>query len=377
MDIGTVIEWRVRLGDTVSKGDVVARVETEKADIDVEIWKPGVVTKLLAEVGSAIPVGTPILQLDGEGSDIGTAHPPIGDTPVAPVEVQRRTPHPAPSQSPPPGKVLSSPRARTIAQQRGIDLASIDGSGPNGVVIAADVEHLGNTPTDAVTPEAPRRNPAERMRKVIADRMERSNTDIPHYHLELDVDMDRALTWISAHNEPLDVSKRVLPAALLIRSVAAAAGKVRALNGFWTEEGFESADGVHVAIAVSLRRGGLVTPVIADANTLTVDETMATLSELVSGARSGSMKSSWMAGATITVTNLGDNGADRVAGVIFPPQVALVGFGRIREVPRIIEGQVVPGSIVTVTLSADHRATDGVTGSRFLNKVSQYLQNPE
>ena len=377
MDSGTIIEWRVSPGDEVSKGDVVARVETEKADIDVEIWTPGVVTELLAAAGSEVPVGTPILQLKSERPAVTTSAQPLAnEPPPTPARVSHQPP-PAPLQSIPSNRarMRSSPRARTIARERGIDLSSITGSGPNNVVTARDVEQA--IPTTGGQPETPRGTSADRMRQVIADRMARANAEIPHYHLELDVDMDRALHWVSTHNEALDVSSRVLPAALLIRAVAVAASQVDALNGFWTDNGFESSDHVNVAVAVSLRRGGLVTPVITDANTLSIDQTMQTLGELVSGARGGSMKSSWMTGATITVTNLGDNGADRVDGVIFPPQVALVGFGRIREIPSVVDGQVVPRRMVTVTLSADHRATDGATGSKFLKKLSQYLQNPE
>ena len=190
-------------------------------------------------------------------------------------------------------------------------------------------------------------------------------------------DARAALDWLSEHNADRDPSDRVVAAALLIKAAARAAADVGALNGFWIDGRFVPGTEVNVAVAVSLRRGGLVTPVIAAADSLSVDDTMDALRDRVAGARSNSLRSSWMEGGTITITNLGDNGADRVFGVIFPPQVALVGFGKIQPQPRIVDGSVQPRSVVVATLSADHRATDGATGSRFLTKLDHYLQNPE
>jgi pyruvate dehydrogenase E2 component (dihydrolipoamide acetyltransferase) len=149
------------------------------------------------------------------------------------------------------------------------------------------------------------------------------------------------------------------------------------LNGFWTDDGFEPGEAVNVAMAISLRRGGLVTPHVADAGSRTVHEIMAALTELVAASRTGALRSSWMTGATITITNLGDHGADLVHGVISPPQVALVGFGGTVERPWVVDGDVVVRPIVTVTLAADHRATDGATGSRFLATLAHLLEHPQ
>jgi pyruvate dehydrogenase E2 component (dihydrolipoamide acetyltransferase) len=247
----------------------------------------------------------------------------------------------------------------------------VTGSGPGGAVIARDVLTAKPRSQAAVTA------PSNRMRNVIAERMSIANRDIPHYHLESEIDLAAAISWLADHNERLEVGQRVLPAALLLKATAKAAADVPALNGFWEDGAFVAASGVNVAVAVSLRRGGLVTPVIARSDDLSIDQIMDALRDRVAGARSGSLRSSWMEGGTITVTNMGDNGADRVFGVIFPPQVALVGFGRTRQQPVVLDDAIAPRPVVAATLSADHRATDGATGSRFLTRLNYHLQNPE
>ncbi len=389
MDHGTVLAWLVSPGDEVKRGDVVARVETEKSDIDVEIWQSGIVTEVLVDAGVQVPVGTPLLRLSepdegsapparaGETGDV--SDPP--DSPTAPSPATSNTPEPAGvtssrarldrAESGP----LSSPFARTLSKERGVDISSLNGTGPAGAVIARDIPDKPDQTSEPQRTTKP--SPAERMRHAIAERMSIANRDIPHYYLEFDVDMTEALTWMALHNEHLEVSERIVPAALLIKATARALAEVPALNGFWSDGMFHAADEVNVAVAVSLRKGGLVTPVIGEADKLSIDETMDALRERVAGARGGSLRSSWMDGGTITVTNLGDHGADRVHGVIFPPQVALVGFGRIREQPMVHEGQVTPRPVVVASLSADHRATDGATGSRLLNRLNAYLQKPE
>jgi pyruvate dehydrogenase E2 component (dihydrolipoamide acetyltransferase) len=264
--------------------------------------------------------------------------------------------------------VRSSPRARRLAAERGIDLAEVVGTGPDGAVIAADLDTVAAA-------QAP--TPADRMRSMIATRMERSNREIPHYHLALDVDLTELDRWLAERNEALPITERVLPAAAFVRAVALAAAAHPELNGHWIEDRFVPAADVNVAMAVSLRRGGLMTPKVERADERSVAEIMAELRAHVTAARTGSLKASWMSGATITVTNLGDHGADLVHGVISPPEVALVGIGRPTERPWVVDGSVAVRRIVTVTLAADHRATDGASGSRFLRTMADLLEHPE
>jgi pyruvate dehydrogenase E2 component (dihydrolipoamide acetyltransferase) len=382
MDVGRVVEWRVAIGDTVERGDVIAVVETEKSDIDIEIWHDGVVREFLVGLQEEIPVGTPIVRLAGRGPAEQERVAPAGaPTPPSPPPTTRAVPlapparpaerpvgtpsGPAPSST---ARVRSSPRARRLAAERGIDLAAVVGTGPDGAVIAADLGTVAAV-------EAP--TPADRMRSMIASRMERSNREIPHYHLALDIDLTELDRWLAERNEALPITERVLPAAAFVRAVALAAAAHPELNGHWIEDRFVPAPEVNVAMAVSLRRGGLMTPKVERADERSVAEIMAELREHVTAARTGSLKASWMSGATITVTNLGDHGADLVHGVISPPEVALVGIGRPTERPWVVDGSVAVRRIVTVTLAADHRATDGASGSRFLRTMADLLEHPE
>jgi pyruvate dehydrogenase E2 component (dihydrolipoamide acetyltransferase) len=215
------------------------------------------------------------------------------------------------------------------------------------------------------------------MRALIAERMSTANREIPHYYLSRDLDVGALESWLAEQNAQRPIAGRILPAACLIRAVALAAARHRELNGFWIDDHFEPAESVNVAMAISLRRGGLVTPQIERADERSLDEVMAALGERVTAARTGNLKASWMTGATITVTHLGDTGADLVHGVISPPQVALVGFGRSRSRPWAIDDAVVVRPIVTSTLAADHRATDGAIGSRFVATLADLIDRPE
>lgn len=215
------------------------------------------------------------------------------------------------------------------------------------------------------------------MRRTIAGLMARSKREIPHYYLATTVDMAAATDWLRDHNRSSPVAERLLPAALLLKAAALAAREVPELNGFWTEDHFTAGDGVHLGVAVSLRGGGLVTPALRDADTLGLPQLMTALKDLVTRARAGRLRGSEVADPTLTVTNLGDQGVETVLGVIYPPQVALVGFGRVVERPRAVDGLLGVRPTVTATVSADHRATDGAIGARYLTAVDRLLQRPE
>ena len=223
---------------------------------------------------------------------------------------------------------------------------------------------------------------ADNPRRVIARLMTRSKREIPHYYLALDIDLGEALSWLTETNLTRPVAQRVLPAALLLRATALAAVALPPLNGFWVEDRFQPGDAVNLGVAISTRGrggrpGGLVAPAILSAERLGVEATMAALRDLVRRARTGGLRSSEMSAPTITVTNLGDSGASEVFGVIYPPQVAMVGFGRITERAWVKDGTVSARPLVTATLAADHRATDGHVGARFLAAVAHHLAKPE
>ncbi|GAB7028698.1 2-oxo acid dehydrogenase subunit E2 [Streptomyces sp. NPDC021749] len=281
-----------------------------------------------------------------------------------------------------------TPFARRLAHELGVDLSTVTGTGKDGAVHAADVRAAAPGPSVPAEPrpadEAParparpgrNRRPAG-MREAIAGLMSRANREIPHYYLSTTVDMSAALDWMHEHNRRCPVGERLLPAALLLKAVARAATEVPELNGYWAGGHFTGGEGVHLGVAVSLRGGGLVAPVLHEADALELPQLMAGMRDLVTRARTGRLRGTEVSGPTITVTNLGDQGVEAVLGVIYPPQVALVGFGRIVERPWAVDGLLGVRPVVTASLSADHRATDGAVGARFLTTVDRLLQNPE
>jgi pyruvate dehydrogenase E2 component (dihydrolipoamide acetyltransferase) len=215
------------------------------------------------------------------------------------------------------------------------------------------------------------------MRQAIAAAMSRSNREIPHYYLEMEIDMSRSLRWLEGENLKRPVRERILPAALLLKGVARALRDVPELNGFWLDDRLEVKPELHIGFAVALRGGGLITPAIHNVERLSLNELMKAMGDLIDRTRAGRLRSSEMTDTTITVTNLGDLGARTVYGVIYPPQVALVAFGRIMERPWAEGGMLGVRRAVTATLAADHRATDGHRGSQFMEALNRHLQQPE
>jgi pyruvate dehydrogenase E2 component (dihydrolipoamide acetyltransferase) len=390
MESGTILEWRVAPGDAVTKGDVVAVVDTEKSDIDIEVFESGTVGEILVPVGTKVPVGTPIARIVAAGAPAAPAAPasplaaapapPPSPEPVPSPEPARRVP-PSREQRAPvasgagPSRTQSSPYARRLAAARGIEIAEVALGVPGRPIRAADVAAR----SDVGFGIAPSRREADRSEALgaVGRLMERSKREIPHFYVSEDVDVSAALDWIEAANAARSVDERVLPAALLLRAVVLALHDVPELNAHFVDGAAHTFDAVHLGVAVAQRGGGLIAPVIRDAQTLSLDELMAAMRGLVARARKGALRSSDVTEATITVTSLGDQGATGVWGVIVPPQVAIVGFGRIAERPWAEHGMLAVRRVVTATLSADHRVSHGHHGARFLRSVAHALENPE
>jgi pyruvate dehydrogenase E2 component (dihydrolipoamide acetyltransferase) len=215
------------------------------------------------------------------------------------------------------------------------------------------------------------------IRRAIAAAMTKSNREIPHYYLQTRIDMHAALSYLEQHNAQRPIQQRVLPAAMLVKAVATALTKTPHLNGFWIDDRPQFQEGIHIGTAISLRQGGLVIPAIHDADAKTVDEIMDAMRDVIPRARAGRLKSSEISDTTITVTNLGDLGVETVYGVVYPPQIALVGFGKIVEQPWARDGMIGIRPVLSATLAADHRATDGHEGAQFLSELDAALQHPE
>lgn len=478
MDEGTLSQWLVRPGDHVTRGEVVAVVETSKSAIEVECFRTGTIGSLLVPEGTTVAVGTPLALIEtgsgeepagdgrsggetagdgrhGEepapphavperaaGTPEGTAAAP-GDGVTTPLvrrlaEEQRvdlaglhgsgtggritradiaRAAAPAAGPVASDGRTRASPLARRLAAESGVDIAEVRGSGRDGTVRAADVREAARAPgappvheppappaqepSGHEPPAPPAHGPSghEPERPVVtegqpsaagpkggrkgADRaatarlMTRSKREIPHFYLSTTIDMTAALDWMRDRNTVLPLSERLVPAALLVKAVARTAGEVPELNGHWTDDVFVPAGRVRLGVAVALRQGGLVAPALAGAEERSVPEVMAALKDLVARARKGRLRASETADPSITVTSLGDQGVECVFGVIYPPQVALVGLGRVVERPAAVDGLLGVRPALTATLSLDHRAADGATGARFLNRLDRLLQRPE
>jgi pyruvate dehydrogenase E2 component (dihydrolipoamide acetyltransferase) len=398
MEAGTLLAWRVKPGDAVRRGDIVALVDTDKAEIEVEIFADGVIEELLVEPGRKVPVGTALARLREAGAAAAAKPAPApAVAPVAPVrapEPRRAVELPRPVAPALAAPLRASPLARRVAAELEVDLAAVQGTGERGAITREDVERAsaqrepGAPEAAAPVPplaRAPAEAPEERaapertagMRRAIAAAMARSKREIPHYYLATQIDLSRALRWLEADNAQRGVTERVLPAALLLRAVALALREVPELNGHFIDGVLRPSEAVHLGVAIALRQGGLVAPALHDADRKPLGELMAVLRDLVQRTRAGVLRSSELTDATSTVTNLGDLGVETVFGVIYPPQVALVGIGRVRERPWAEDGLLGVRPLVNVTLAADHRASDGHRGGRFLTALERLLQQPE
>jgi pyruvate dehydrogenase E2 component (dihydrolipoamide acetyltransferase) len=379
MEAGTLVEWLKRPGDRVKRGDVVAVVETQKGAIEVDIFEDGIIERWLVEPGTTVPVGTPLALIRGAAPAAAEPAKVAEQAAAAPAAVS--APLEQPSARPPREpdheghRLAASPAARRLAAERGIALGVLTGSGPGGAILRSDVEHA--TGQMAPRPASPRRLDLAEMRSAIAAAMSRSKREIPHYYLSTTVDLTRALAWLEAANTTRLPAQRLLLAAVLLKAVARALGEHPEFNGFFTTEGFQPGAGIHIGTAIAIRGGGLIAPAIRDADKLSLDEVMAQLRDLVARARSGALRSSELSDPTITVTNLGERGVETVFGVIYPPQVALVGFGAPVERPWAVGGQIAARPVLTATLAADHRASDGHRGALLLAAVDRQLRNPE
>ena len=386
MTAGTLVEWHKQPGDVVRRGDIIAEVETDKADVEVEIFMNGVVERILVETGEKVPVGTPLAIIKLDAGEVEPAAspptPPPGAAPAsAPAARQAATS--VTGAHAVAGRAPISPAARQLAAELHVDLATVAGTGPDGRVqrrdiqLASEAKRAAPATPAAATPAAAAPERGARMRQAIAAAMSRSSREIPHFHLTSTVDMTRAVAWLSEENARRRIADRLLYGVLLIKAAALALRDVPELNGLWVDDHVVLHESVHTGIAVSLPAGGLVAPALHDTDRQSLDEIMKNLRDLVMRARAGSLRSSEMSDPTVTITSLGEEGAEAVFGLIYPPQVALVGFGRLLKRPMSIDGEVVSRSVVVATLSADHRVADGHRGSRFLAKLERLLQEPE
>lgn len=385
MEDGTLIEWRVKSGDTVKHGDIIADVDTQKGLIEIEVFDEGTIDQLVVKEGKKVPVGTVMATIIPVGEKVSMKResiPVMKETVITEKAKadEKKKPIKQPvkegsTESHPRTKI--SPLAKKMAQEKGIDFSTIKGSGAEGIIVKKDIDLAVDMKVEShveVT-GGNKEKATQGVRAAIASAMSRSNSEIPHFYMETRIDMSKALDWLKETNKQSDLKDRLLPVVLFIKATAKAVNEVPEVNAYW-ENGLHLKDAINIGFAVSLREGGVVIPAIPNADQKSPTELMVLLKDLIPRARALKLRSSELSKSTITLTSVGEGNVDKVFGVIYPPQVAILGFGSIVEEAWVDNDAISARPVVHVTLAADHRAIDGYLGGRFLTALKNNLQNP-
>ena len=377
MQSAVLIEWLVTPGAEVSRGDVIAVVETDKGAIEIEVFETGRLTRYLVDVDTEVEVGAPLAEIAVAGeaqSPAASTAPAPQPVAAAPAQAPTHTPQAAAMPAPAGGRRVS-PAARRLAMELQVDIDKVQGSGPEGVVVFDDVQKFA----DANAVRRPRQGlDLTNMRRAIATAMARSKREIPHYYLSTTVDLEDTLQWLADVNASKPPAARILTFALFLKATALALRKHREFNGFFENDEYRASENINPGVAIAIRGGGLVAPAIHSADELSLDDLMARLKDLTGRVRQGRFRMSELRDPTVTVTSLGDRGVEQITGVIYPPQVACIGFGKVVDRPwSMPDRRVISRQTVSISLAADHRASDGRQGGLLLNTVADYLRDPE
>lgn len=346
MDSGRFVEWKIKPGEHIIKSQAIAVIETQKAAVEIESFKSGKVTEVVAEPDTIYPVGAVLAKLELDPGEI------VAEAPVA---------------KPTASEVRISPVARKWAEENKIDFHQVKGSGPDGVIELKDVQSLVREK---------KVSSIINIRGAIAKAMSKSKAEIPHYYLQSKVNIDEFIKKIDELNQSPNAKERILLPSVFIYAVSKALLKYPEMNGYFTSGKFEKKESHNIGVVTSLKTGGVVVPAILGVQNKDLYQLDLELKDLIKRARESHLRSIELTEGTLTITNLGDLGADQVFGVIFPPQVALLGFGRVRQDAIIKDSSVHTGFCVNITLSADHRVSDGLSGARFLQCITSYLTQP-
>lgn len=353
MDEAKMVEWKIKPGDAVKKNQVIASVETTKSVIDVVSFHEGKITELIAQIGDVIQVGHPILKMETAEEGIITTPPP-----KAPAKPEGE-------------RVRISPAAKKLAEENHVDLSQLKGTGSDGEITLKDVQTKIEVKTEKTYSGI-------NLREAIAALMAKSKKEIPHYYLHREIQVDTFMNWMDEKNKTLSIDDRLLIPSALMKAIVLALKKFPQLNGYYKNGKFEPSNQVHLGIAFSIKDGGVMAPALLNAETMSLSDFNKAVLSLAERTRKGGLKSRELSDGTMTVTNVGDLGSDKVFGIIFHPQVALVGLGRMRKAAVVdLENKVTSGFVIDVTLSADHRVSDGLYGARFLNEINKILNDPK
>ncbi len=398
MEEGVIAAWNVEEGDTVESGDVIAEVETDKATMEVEVFDAGTILKILVEEGKAVPLGGLIAVIGEEGEDISdileeaksggdseeTSDKEKGETDKK-TDEEEESFDPVfgdldekGNGQPDDGRIKASPLARKMAEEQGIKLANVEGSGPHGRIIKRDIESYEPSKAPAAAPAATvsredKEHRVSQMRKTIARRLSESKFSSPHYYETIDIDMGAVWDARKQLNEISDT--KISFNDIVVKAVASALRQHPDINSSWQGDKIIEHGDVNVAVAVGIDEG-LVTPVINNTDQKGLQQIAAESKELIEKAQNRDLQPEEMEGSTFTVSNLGMFGIEEFTAIINPPNACILAVGAIREEPVVEDGEVVPGKRMKVTMSSDHRIVDGVSAAKFLNTLKRMLENP-
>ncbi len=371
MDDGKLVEWLKKPGDTLKRGEVVAVVETQKGAIEIEVFVDGVLDRIIAKPGETLPVGALLAVIRSAGEEVPAVQAAPAASPPPPVSPAIAPTAARPADAAPPfaGKRIT-PAARSEARRRKIDPGWVT-PGPDGVIGLRELAHgqAEAAPVKGVN--------FEEMRKAIAAAMARSKREIPHYYVSSSIDLSVMAGWLSEQNARRPVPKRLLPIVPILKACALALAKVPEMNGQYVGGRFVPSAHVKMGIGIAMRGGGLIAPAIEAVETLPLDDIMAHLMDLTARVRGGRLRSSELMDASVTVSSLGEDSADMLLPVIYPPQVAIIGVGRIAERPWAVDGALAVRMTASFTVAGDHRANDGRSAVRLLKAIETSLQKPE
>ena len=400
MTEGVVAEWHKNVGDQVESGEVLAEIETDKATMEFESFQDGVLLHIGVEKGATAAVDSILAILGDAGEDVtallaaeeeasvvaepapappvpAPAPAPVPAPTPPPVPTVAEAPAPAPLTVPAPsanGKVKASPLASRLAAERGIDLGKVAGTGDGGRIVKRDIEAYVPAPSAGLgAVESSTDFPVTQMRKTIARRLAESKFTAPHFYLKLSVDMDSAVEARKAINAQEGV--KVSFNDMVVKAVSLALKKHPAVNSAWMDTHIRQNDHVHIGVAVAVE-DGLLVPVVRHADKKSLTEIGSEVKDFAGKARDKKLQPSDWEGNTFTISNLGMFGIEDFTAIINPPDACILAVGGITEVPVVRDGQVVPGKVMKLTLSCDHRAVDGATGAAFLQEVKSFLEHP-
>ncbi len=387
MEEGTVIRWMVAVGQSITAGDVIAEVETDKANVEIEAETSGVISEIVVAEGATAAVGAVIATLAGaaDAAAKAAAAPPAdgGKTTAAPVTATAAAPAPVTAEPPPAPAVAGTAKttsvARRLAQQHGIDLGALRGSGPGGRIVKRDVEGAmaQAAPSSAATAPASDVSDGEtmsRMRRTIAARMEKAKREIPHFYLRTEVDAGEMMRIYRASRAG-DVWPGLTLTHLLVRAIGVTLPEHRRLNALWVDDSIQMVDDVNVGVVVALE-DGLLVPVLKQVQTLGIRAIVNDTRALVERARSGRLQAGDLVGGTISVSNIGMLDVDELTPIINEPQAAVLGVGTVRERAIARDGRLSVGETMNLTLACDHRVVNGVEAGRFLEALKHVLEQP-